>query len=166
MLATGRWLCLPLPTTLWYGVPPPSPQLYGTVVYGGPSWEPTAPIIGAPGLHAGFFAFAPPLNYLSFRVVLRFGGKPGSLWSGLQASNRATLPCALTSLQSSSGESSRIVLKEIILWQFFPRHGWSHTCGWVDQAACWLLVILNWSALLWKPQFIGDRTSLLPIFKS
>ena len=69
VVATGRWQCQCLP------------QLYGTVVYGA-----CPPLLlgtnspynrSSPGLHAGFFAFA--LNYLSFRVKLRFEGKPVSL---------------------------------------------------------------------------------------
>ena len=48
----------PMVSSTSYGMLPS--VWYGTaVVYGGPSWEPTTPIIGALGLHAGFFTFAP-----------------------------------------------------------------------------------------------------------
>ena len=130
-----------------------------SMVHGGPSssWEPTAPIIGAPRASM-------PASLLLHSIICHSESNWGlrgnqSLYN--QGSRLLIERLFLVHLlvQSSSGESSGIVLKEIILWQFFPRHGWCHTRGWVDQPGC------CWSALLWKPQFLGDRTSLHPIFK-
>ena len=107
-----------------------------SMVHGGPSssWEPTAPIIGAPRASM-------PASLLLHSIICHSESNWGlrgnrSLYN--QGSRLLIERLFLVHLlvQSSSGESSRIVLKEIILWRFFPRHGWCHTRGWVDQPGC------------------------------
>ena len=122
VVATGRWQCQCLP------------QLYGRVVYGAwppSSWEPTAPIIGAPRASM-------PASLLLHSIICHSESNWGlrgnrSLYNQGSRLLIERLFLVHSLVQSSSCGSSGIVLKEIILWQFFPRHGWCHTRGWVDQ---------------------------------
>ena len=99
VVATGRWLCLPSSmvssSTLKYGMLPS--VWYGTVFYGGPSWEPTTPIIGARGLYAGFFTFAPTTQLFVIQSHIEvWWENPLHNQASLQASNKSAFPNALT----------------------------------------------------------------------